>query len=355
MNSLRVAVVGATGAVGEAMVEILRERRFPVDRLWPVASDRSRGQAVEWAGSSVPVETLEDFDFSRADLALFSAGGDVARRFAPRAVANGCTVIDNSSAFRDDENVPLVVPEVNGEQLGSLDTPCIIANPNCSTIQLMVALAPIQRSAGIERINVATYQSVSGQGRAAMEELARQTADRLGFRQPQCSAFPVVMAFNLLPGVGEIQADGFSTEEHKLMRESRRVLEAPELAVNASAARVPVFYGHAEAVHLETRVPLEIEQALELLRAARGVVLLEDGEALPTPVTHAAGSDAVFVARVRRDPTHPRGIDLWVMADNIRKGAALNAVQIAEALVESGRMGEPQGASNERHEAELSG
>lgn len=333
MNSLRVAVVGATGAVGEAMVEILRERRFPVSELLPVASERSRGKEVEWAGSELSVEPLDEFDFSRADLALFSAGGDAAGRFAPRAVATGCTVVDNSSAFRDHDNVPLVVPEVNGEQLAGLDTPCIVANPNCSTIQLMVAVAPIQRAAGIERINVATYQSVSGQGRAAMEELAQQTADRLSFRQPQCNEFAAVMAFNLLPGIGEIGADGFSSEEHKLMRESCRILDDPELAVNASAARVPVFFGHAEAVHLETRTPLEIERVMEILRSAPGVVLVEDGQALPTPVTHAAGADAVFVARVRRDPSHPRGIDLWVMADNIRKGAALNAVQIAEALI----------------------
>jgi len=355
MNSLRVAVVGATGAVGEAMVEILRRRRFPVGRLLPVASERSHGKTVAWAGSQVAVEVLDDFDFSRVDLALFSAGSDAARRFAPQAVASGCTVIDNSSAFRDHENVPLVVPEVNGEQLAGLQTPAIIANPNCSTIQLVVAVAPIQRAAGLERINVATYQSVSGQGRAAMEELARQTADRLGCRQPQCQQFPTVMAFNLLPGVGEIGADGFSTEEHKLMRESRRILADPQLAVNASAARVPVFYGHAEAVHLETRTPLEIEHALALLRAAPGVALVEAGEALPTPVTHAAGADPVFVARVRRDPSHPRGIDLWVLADNIRKGAALNAVQIAETLVASSRARGQEGVDDGQREVELSG
>ena len=332
-----VAVVGATGAVGEVMLSILAERNFPVGKLVPLASERSAGSTVEFRGDDYIVQDLATFDPAGIDIALFSAGGDTSKQYAPKFAAAGAVVIDNSSAFRYDDDVPLVVSEVNPEQVRNRPRG-IIANPNCSTMQMLVALAPIQREAGIERINVATYQSVSGAGRTAMEELGKQTAALLGFSDVEPEKFPVQIAFNLIPHIDEFQPNGYTKEEMKLVWETRKILGDDSIQVNPTAVRVPVFYGHSEAVNVETRKKITPEQARELLQAAPGVEVVDERRpgGYPTPVTHASGNDAVYVGRIREDFSHPRGLNMWVVADNIRKGAALNAVQIAELLVADG-------------------
>lgn len=332
-----VAVVGATGAVGECLLSILEDRRFPVRRLVPLASERSRGVKLRFRGEEIAVEALEAFDFAGVDIAFFSAGGAVSAVHAPRAAAAGAAVIDNTSYFRMDPEVPLVVPEVNAEALAGWRRKGIIANPNCATAQLMVVLAPLHRAAGIERIQVATYQSVSGAGRSALEELGRQTADLLNFREAKPNRFPVQIAFNLIPQIDVFEENGYTREEMKMVWESRKILSAPDLRVSATCVRVPVFYGHAEAVAIETARPLAVEEARAILSEAPGVVVVDERRpgGYPTPVTHASGKDPVFVGRLRADLSHPRGLILWVVADNLRKGAALNAVQIAEVLVKS--------------------
>lgn len=329
-----VAVVGATGAVGEAMLAILHERRFPARRVIALASARSAGEGVAFGDDELLVQDLATFDPAGVDIALFSAGGEVSREHAPRFAAAGAVVIDNSSAFRYGADVPLVVREVNPE--AAADRPRgIIANPNCSTMQMLVALAPIHRAVGIERINVATYQSVSGGGRAALEELGRQTAALLNFHDAEPQVLPVQIAFNLIPQIDTFQDNGYTREEMKLLWETRKILGDDRIGVNATAVRVPVFYGHSEAVHIETREKITADAVRTLLASAPGVVVVDERRpgGYPTPVTHASGNDAVFVGRIREDISHPRGIDLWVVSDNIRKGAALNAVQIAELVV----------------------
>ncbi|MGY6517799.1 MAG: aspartate-semialdehyde dehydrogenase [Lysobacteraceae bacterium] len=336
MNEKRfnIAIVGATGAVGEAMLSILAERQFPVGELHVLASERSAGDTVEYGARKLTVGNLADFDPAGVDIALFSAGGDVSKAHAPRFAAAGAVVIDNSSAFRYDDDVPLVVAEVNPE--AAADRPRgIIANPNCSTMQMLVALAPIHRAVGITRINVATYQSVSGAGRSAMEELGRQTAALLNFQEAKPERFSAQIAFNLIPQIDAFLDNGYTKEEMKLVWETRKILGDDGIQVNPTAVRVPVFYGHSEAVHLETREKIDADRARELLAGAPGVEVVDDpaSGAWPTPVTHAAGTDPVYVGRIREDISHPRGLSLWVVSDNIRKGAALNAVQIAELLV----------------------
>jgi aspartate-semialdehyde dehydrogenase len=335
-RSFKVAVVGATGAVGEVMLSILAERKFPVGELVALASARSAGADVDFGGRKVNVQDLATFDPTGVDIALFSAGGGISKEYGPKFAAAGAVVIDNSSAFRYDDDVPLVVSEVNPEAARNRPRG-IIANPNCSTMQLMVALAPIHRAVGIERINVATYQSVSGGGRSALEELGKQTGQLLNFQEIDPQRFPVQIAFNLIPHIDDFQDNGYTKEEMKLVWETRKILGDESIQVNPTAVRVPVFYGHAEAVHLETRDKISAERARELIGAAPGVELVDERRAggYPTPVTHAAGRDPVFVGRIREDISHPRGLSLWVVADNIRKGAALNAVQIAELLVKS--------------------
>ncbi len=329
MSSPSIAVVGASGAVGEVMLSILAERGYPAEQVTALASERSAGQGVEFGNKQLTVGNLADFDFSGVDYALFSAGGSVSKEFAPRAVEAGAIVIDNTSAFRYDDDIPLVVPEVNAEVLKGVNGGAIIANPNCSTIQMVVALAPIQRIAGVTRINVATYQSVSGAGRRGMEELARQTAQRLNFQEPEVSKFAQPIAFNVLPQIDEMLENGYSREEMKMVWETRKIFGDPDIGVNATAVRVPVFFGHSEAVHFETREDISIGECRRLLDNAPGVEVLEGADMIhPTAVTHAAGTDPVFVGRLRRDISHPRGISMWVVADNIRKGAALNAIQI---------------------------
>ena len=335
-EGLKIAIAGATGAVGEALLNILDERRFPFADLVPLASERSAGDRVKCGSRSFTVQELDKFDFAGVDIAFFSAGGKVSKVHAPRAARAGAVVIDNTSEFRYDDDVPLVVAEVNPEKIH--DRPRgIIANPNCSTMQMLVALAPIHRAVGITRINVATYQSVSGAGRSALEELGRQTAAMLNFQEPKAERFPVQIAFNVIPHIDDFQPNGYTKEEMKLVWETRKILGDDAIQVNPTAVRVPVFYGHAEAVHLETREKISAQQARELIAAAPGAVVLDEHKpgGYPTPVTHAAGQDPVYVGRIREDISHPRGLSLWVVADNIRKGAALNAVQIAELLVKS--------------------
>jgi aspartate-semialdehyde dehydrogenase len=329
----KVAVVGATGAVGEVMLAILAERKFPLSEVVPLASERSAGGTVKFGNRDLTVRSLDSYDFTGTDFAFFSAGSSVSKVHAPRAAAAGCVVVDNTSQFRYDADVPLVVSEVNPHQIANRPRG-IIANPNCSTMQMLVALAPIHRAVGIERINVATYQSVSGAGRSGLEELGRQTAAMLNFKDPQPKKFPVQIAFNLIPHIDDFQDNGYTKEEMKVVWETRKILEDESIQVNPTAVRVPVFYGHSEAVHIETREKISAERVRELLSNAPGVVVVDERKpgGYPTPVTHAAGKDPVFVGRIREDISHPRGIDLWVVSDNIRKGAALNAIQIGELL-----------------------
>jgi aspartate-semialdehyde dehydrogenase len=334
-RKFKLAVVGATGAVGEALLDILHQREFPVSEVIALASKNSAGEPVNYGRRELLVQDLAECDFAGIDLALFSAGGAVSREYAPRAVAAGCVVVDNTSEFRYDDDVPLVIPEVNPEALDGFRQRGIVANPNCSTMQMLVALGPIHRAVGIERINVATYQSVSGGGRRAMEELGRQTADMLGFKTARCEAFPVQIAFNVIPHIDRFEDNGYTREEMKMIWETHKILGDSDIGVNPTAVRVPVFFGHSEAVHIETRDFIGPDQVRGLLLEAPGVVVVDDAQdaGYPTPVTHAAGTDSVYVGRIRRDLSCEKGINLWVVSDNLRKGAALNAVQIAELLV----------------------
>jgi len=335
MRQVNVAVVGATGAVGEAMVEILAERNFPVKELHLLASERSEGNVVRFGGRSIRVKRLDQFDFSGVDIGLFSAGAAISADFAPKAAAAGCVVIDNTSQFRYDDDIPLIVPEVNPHAIGKRHARGIIANPNCSTIQMVVALKPIFDAVGIERINVATYQSVSGAGTKGIRELAGQTADLLNAKPIEPKAFSRQIAFNVIPHIDVFQENGYTKEEMKMVWETRKILEAPNMLVNPTCVRVPVFYGHSEAVHIETREKLSAADARELLSKAPGVQVLDEHKngGYPTAVVDAAGKDAVWVGRIREDISHPRGLDLWIVSDNVRKGAALNSVQIAELLL----------------------
>jgi aspartate-semialdehyde dehydrogenase len=347
MNGPRIAVVGASGAVGEVMLSILADRGHAADHVRALASERSAGAPADFGKTQLTVGDLAEFDFSSVDYALFSAGGSVSKEFAPQAAEAGAVVIDNTSAFRYDDHIPLVVPEVNAHVLEGITTGAIIANPNCSTIQMLVALAPIHRAAGIARINVATYQSVSGAGRRGLHELATQTAARLNFQDIEVSKFAQPIAFNVLPQIDELLDNGYTREEMKMVWETQKIFEDPDVLVNATAVRVPVFYGHSEAVHLETREDISIDEVRRLLQDAPGVELVEgQGMIHATAVTHAAGQDPVYVSRLRRDISHPRGISLWVVADNVRKGAALNAVQIMEQLEENRRVTGNMAGSN---------
>ncbi|HET7844567.1 MAG TPA: aspartate-semialdehyde dehydrogenase [Xanthomonadales bacterium] len=332
-KQFKVAVVGATGAVGEALLEILAERSFPAKEVVALASEKSVGKEVAFGRRKLVAQDLAAFDFAGTDFALFSAGAKVSAVHAPRAAAAGAVVVDNTSQFRYDDDVPLVVSEVNPHAIAKRPRG-IVANPNCSTMQMLVALAPIHRAVGIERINVATYQSVSGAGRSGLEELGRQTAQLLNFQKIKPTKFPLQIAFNAIPHIDDFQPNGYTKEEMKVVWETRKILESPDIQVNPTAVRVPVFFGHSEAVHIETREKITADAARALLEGAPGVVVVDERKpgGYPTPVTHAAGKDPVFVGRIREDISHPRGLDLWVVSDNLRKGAALNAVQIAELL-----------------------
>ena len=336
MSGLRVAIIGATGAVGGVMREVLEERDFPVDTLCLVASERSKGQRLPFRGQELEVQALEEFDFRQARIALFSAGSEPSRQFAPRAVEAGCLVIDNTSCFRYEPDVPLVVPECNPERIADYRNRGIIANPNCSTIQMVVALKPLHDAAGIKRVNVATYQAVSGAGQAAIQELRRQTADALAGRECLCEVYPRQIAFNVLPQIDDFQDNGYTREEMKMVWETRKILQDESIGVNPTTVRVPVYYGHSEAIHLETRDPLTARDARALLEEAPGVVVVDEAAdgGYPTAVAEAAGRDEVFVGRIRQDLSHPRGLNLWIVSDNLRKGAATNSIQIAERWLE---------------------
>ncbi len=331
----KVAVVGATGVVGETMLSILEKRDFPASEVFAVASSRSAGSKIPFKGADLVVQDLETFDFNSVDIGLFSPGASVSKVHAPRAVEAGCIVIDNTSQFRYDDDIPLVVPEVNPHAVADYKNRGIIANPNCSTIQMLVALKPIHDAAVIERLNVCTYQAVSGTGKEAVEELEQQTAALLNGQTYNASVYPKQIAFNALPHIDTFQDNGYTKEEMKMVWETRKILEDDNILVNPTAVRIPVFYGHSEAVHLETRDKIGAEQVRQLLSEMPGIVVVDehcDG-GYPTAVTEAAGEDPVFVGRIRDDISHPRGINLWVVSDNVRKGAALNGVQIAEILV----------------------
>jgi len=330
-----VAVVGATGAVGETMVSILEERNFPVRNLYPLASSRSAGSKIQFKGKNITVQDLATFDFSQTQIGLFSAGGSVSADYAPKAAAAGCVVIDNTAHFRYDDDIPLVVPEVNPHAIANYKNRGIIANPNCSTIQMLVALKPIYDAVGIERINVATYQAVSGTGKEAIEELAKQTTALLNLKEIEVEVYPKQIAFNALPQIDVFLDNGYTKEEMKMVWETKKIFEDAAILVNPTAVRIPVFYGHSEAVHIETREKITADKAQELLRGAAGVEVIDERKpgGYPTAVTEAAGKDPVYVGRIREDISHPRGLNMWVVADNVRKGAALNSVQIAEILV----------------------
>jgi len=331
-KTVNVAIAGASGAVGEALIDILQERNFPVGELALLASSRSEGKRLQFNGKSVQIQRLDAFDFSNTQIGLFSAGGSVSAEFAPKAAAQGCIVVDNTSHFRNDDDIPLVVSEVNPECVADFAPRNIIANPNCSTIQMVVALKPINDAVGITRINVATYQAVSGAGASGIEELAGQTAKLLNGKQIEPGKMPAQIAFNAIPQIDTFQDNGYTREEMKMAWETCKILQDDSIAVNATCVRIPVFYGHSEAVHIETREPISVEDARRLLAKAPGVTLMEDHE-LATPVEHGAGTDPVFVSRLRKDISHPNGLNMWVVADNVRKGAALNSVQIAELLL----------------------
>ena len=335
MKKFNVAIAGATGAVGEVLIDLLETRDFPIDTLHLLASSRSAGTSLNFAGRRITVSAIDDFDFSQAHIGLFSAGGSVSAEYAPKAAAAGCVVVDNTSHFRRDDDIPLVVSEVNPEAIAGYTKRNIIANPNCSTMQMLVALKPIHDAVGIERINVATYQAVSGTGKSAIEELASQTARLLNAQTIESKVYPKQIAFNVLPHIDTFQDNGYTREEMKMVWETQKILGDETIRVNPTCVRVPVFHGHAEAVHIETRAPISADVATKLLEQAPGIVVMdkrEDG-GYPTPVGDAAGTDPVFVGRIRNDISHPNGLNLWVVADNLRKGAALNSVQIAEELV----------------------
>ena len=328
-------MVGATGEVGQAMLSILEQRDFPVAGLHVVASSRSAGKRIDFRDDELVVEDLDSFDFSGIDIGLFSPGASVSNIHAPRAAAAGTVVIDNTSRFRHDADVPLVVPEVNPEALGQYAGRGIIANPNCSTIQMVMALKPVYDAAGIERVNVATYQAVSGKGKKAIEELEQQTIALFNGRPVIPTEHPRQMAFNVLPQIDAFQDNGYTREEMKMVWETRKILGDEALQVNPTCVRVPVFYGHSEAVHIETKEKIPVDEVRTLLDDFPGVVVVDEREdgGYPTAVTEASGHDPVFVGRIREDLSHPRGINFWVVSDNIRKGAALNSIQIAEYLL----------------------
>jgi len=336
MRKYRVAIAGATGAVGREMMKVLEEREFPVSELVPLASERSEGQKLEFMDDEVTVRRLKPDSFAGVDIALFSPGASVSREFAPHAARAGAVVIDNSSAFRMEPDCPLVVPEVNPRDVEQAVKPGgrrIIANPNCSTIQLVVVMKPLHDAAGLEKVIVATYQSVSGAGQKGIDELETQARALFNLEELKSEKFPHRIAFNLLPEIGKDSGNGYTEEEMKMVNESRKILGIPGLAVSATCVRVPVFFCHSEAAHLFFKKPLSLEQAREILRKAPGVKVVDDlrEHIYPMPLL-GAGNDDTLVGRIRPDLTAPNGLALFVVSDNLRKGAATNAVQIAELL-----------------------
>ena len=334
MRKYSVAVVGATGAVGNEMIRILEERNFPVGELRLLASERSFGKELTFKRKDYSVDVLNENSFEGVEIGLFSAGGSISERFAPFATDAGCVVVDNTSAFRMDPDIPLVVPEVNPEEIGMYRTKGIIANPNCSTIQMVVALKPIHDVARIKRIVVSTYQAVSGTGKAAIEELVEQTRALLNFEKPKVNVYPHRIAFNCLPQIDLFLDNGYTKEEMKMVDETRKIMNDPYMAVTATTVRVPVFYGHSESVNIETERKITADEVRELLSDAPGVTVVDNPDKGEYPLaTDSAGKDDTFVGRIREDESIANGINMWIVSDNIRKGAALNTVQIAEILI----------------------
>lgn len=335
MQPINMAIVGATGTVGETMLTVLAERNFPIANLYLLASQRSVDKTVSFKKQQLAVTDVAEFDFRQVNIALFSAGSAVSKEYVPHAVACGCIVIDNTSCFRYEQDIPLIIPEVNAHRLGEYTRQNIIANPNCSTIQMLVALKPLYDAVGISRINVATYQSVAGTGKRAITELLTQLTQLLNGKPVQPVVYPQQIAFNVLPHIDEFMDNGYTCEEMKMVWETQKILEDDSILVNATTVRVPVLYGHAEAIHVELKAPITASKARSLLRHAPGIKVVDNPAKLnyPTPMTHAVGHDEVFVGRIRNDISHPCGLNLWVVADNTRKGAATNAIQIAELLL----------------------
>lgn len=325
-----VAVVGVSSLVGETLVSLLAERDFPLGKLYPLDTTDEAGGRVEFKGSHLRVGDVARFDFSQVQLVFFCAAAEISAAYVPQATAAGCVVIDDSGLFRMEPDVPLVVAEVNPAALAGWQARRIIANPNACTVLMLTALKPIYDVAGITRINVATYQAVSGVGRAGLEELGRQSADLLNMRGIETPVFSRQIAFNILPHIGPLEDNGYTREEMKMVWETRKILGDEAIGVNPTTVRVPVFYGHAMALHVETRDRITAAQVRELLQNAPGV---DASENLPTPVTEASGEDAVFVGRIRQDISHQNAVDMWLVGDNVRKGGALNCIQIAQLLV----------------------
>lgn len=332
IKEVDIAIVGATTQVAETLLEVLEERKFPVGQIYLLDSESSSGNRLEFDGYALKIGDINSFDFSQTQIAFFVSTEAISKEFVKKAASEGCIVIDRTPAFRNDKDVPLVIPEVNEDALEDIKKGKIISNPSCNSIQMLLALKPIYDAVGIKRINVSTYQSVSGSGKDAAEELASQTAALLNFRDVKCKTYAKQIAFNVLPQVGVLLDNGYTDEEMKLVYETQKVLNDESITVNATAVRVPVFIGHAASVHIETKEKISAAKVNELLQQANGIELLNEAE-WPTPVTEAAGKDSVFVGRVREDISTEKGINLWVVTDNMRKGAATNAVQIAEILV----------------------
>lgn len=335
MTDYSIAIVGATGMVGATLLALLEEKRFPIKKLHLVASSQSAGKSVMFRGESYHIQDLSHFDFHQSQLAFFCVGNDLAAEYVPKAVAAGNVIIDKSYYFRNHPDVPLIIPEVNLHALPDYRKKNIIANPNCNTIPIAVGLKPIYDAAGIERINVATYQSVSGTGKEAIAELTEQTRQLLDNKPIKPKVYPQQIAFNVLPHIDEFQPNGYTREEMKIVWEMQKIFNDQSLAINPTAVRVPVFCGHAASVHIETKDKITAAQAMKLLAAAPGVKLITGDYPYPTPAHDAAGKDDVYVGRVHEDISHPRGLNLWIVADNLRKGAALNALQIANHLIKS--------------------
>jgi len=334
-DSYNVAIVGATGIVGTTALAILEERNFPIKNLFLLASARSVGETRNFKGKSYSIENLAEFDFSKTDICFFCAGNDISAEYAPKAAALGNVVLDKSSHFRYQDDIPLIVPEVNEKDIAAFKNHRIIANPNCNTVPIAVALKPIYDAVGIARMNVATYQSVSGTGKDAITELAEQSVQVLDEMPVRAHIYPQQIAFNVLPHIDQFEENGYTREEMKIVWEMQKIFNDKTIAINPTTVRVPVFCGHSAAVHIETHDKISAKKALELLSCAPGVKVITGALPYPTPVKDAAGKDAVFVGRIREDLSHPLGLNLWIVTDNLRKGAALNAIQVAEKLISS--------------------
>ena len=335
-ENINFAVVGATGAVGEVMLSILSERNIPSKNIFPLASNRSLGKQVDYGNTKLDVIDLEKFDFSNTQVGLFSAGASVSEIYAPKAANSGCVVIDNTSQFRYEDDIPLVISEVNPEKIAEYKNRGIIANPNCSTMQMLVALKPIYDAVVIKRINVATYQAVSGAGKEMIEDLAHQTSALLNGKPIEKKGKVKQIAFNAIPHIDKFLENRYTKEEMKMVWETQKILNDKNILVNPTAVRIPVFYGHSEAVHLETNTKINQADAVKLMNDADGVEVIDgvDMGEYPTAVSDGSGTDPVYVGRIREDISHENGLNLWIVADNIRKGAALNTVQIAKILIE---------------------